>query len=82
MNKTMFAAILSVGMLLFGVIATAYEVVPNADALKSRGSYIKDTSSAKNHKHATKVCGDKVCTDMKDATYALRKGQTNRDVPR
>ena len=79
MNKTMFAAILSVGVLLFGAIATAYEAVPDANAVKSKGTYLKDTSSSKSRKHASKVCGDELCTHLSDASIGLRKGQIHRD---
>jgi len=78
MNKTMFAAILSVGVLLFGMIATTYEMVPNAHALKAKGTYLKDTANVKSHKHASKVCGDKLCSIIQDASIGLRKGQTSR----
>jgi hypothetical protein len=81
MNKTMFAAILSVGLLLFGAIAVAYENMPNAAALmKSKGTYLKSTNNP-TRPHDTKICGDKLCTTLKDASFALKKGQTNRNVP-
>jgi len=80
MNKTMFAAILSVGLLLFGVIATAYEIMPDAAALmKSKGTYLKNTSSGKTKNHNSKICGDQLCTSLQDSSFGLKKGQTNRD---
>ena len=79
MNKTMFAAILSVGVLLFGIIATTYEVVPNAHAIKAKGSYLKDIIGKPNrHREYSKVCGDELCTNIKEASTGLRKGQTSR----
>jgi len=78
MNKTMFAAIISAGVLLFGVIATAYEIVPDAQAMKSKGNYHKDSSSAKKLKRSTKICGDQLCGDIKDSSTQLRKGQVSR----
>jgi len=79
MNKTMFAAILSVGVLVFGMIATTYEVVPNAHAIKAKGSYLKDVVGQPNkHRQYSKVCGDELCTNIKDASTGLRKGQISR----
>jgi hypothetical protein len=37
MNKTMFAAIFSAVILMFGTVASVLEMVPDAEALKSRG---------------------------------------------
>lgn len=79
MNTTMFAAILSVGLLLFGVVATAYEMVPDAEAVKSKGKYLKDTATSKKHSNS-KVCGDQLCEGLVQSSTALKKGQTNRDV--
>lgn len=79
MNKTTFAAILSIGVLLLGTIATVYEVVPSAHAMKAKGSYLKDiVGKPGRHRDYSKVCGDELCTVIKDASTGLRKGQLNR----
>ncbi len=81
MNKTMFAAILSIGVLLFGVIATTYQMVPDAEAIKARGTYLKDISFGKKHS-PSKVCGDQLCEGLTDASTGLRKGQVSRGFSR
>jgi hypothetical protein len=81
MNKTMFAAILSIGVLLFGVIATTYQMVPDAEAIKARGTYLKDTSFSKKHS-SSKVCGDQLCDSITNASTALKKGQISRGFSR
>jgi hypothetical protein len=82
MKKLMFAAILSAGMLLFGAVATAFEIIPDAEALKARGTYLKDVATAKKGRTPSKVCGDELCTTIKDATIGLRKGQISRGFTR
>lgn len=82
MNTTMFAAILSVGLLLFGVIATTYQMVPDAEALKARGTYLKDVGTWKKDRAPSKVCGDELCSSLNDASIALRKGQISRGFAR
>ena len=81
MNKTMFAAILSVGILLFGIIATTYSV-PSAHAEKSRGTYLKDVGTFHKHRAPSKVCGEDLCTNIKDASLGLRKGEISRGFAR
>lgn len=81
MNKTMFAAILSIGVLLFGVIATTYQMIPDAEAIKAKGTYLKDTSFSKKHS-PSKVCGDQLCESLADASTGLRKGQISRGFSR
>lgn len=78
MNKTMFAAVLSAGLLLFGVVATAFEFVPDAQAVKSKGTYLKDTSTSKKHSNS-KVCGMDLCNGLKQASTGLQKGQQSRN---
>lgn len=76
MNKTIFAAILSIGVLLLGTVATVYEVVPNAHAVKAKGTFLKDIVGKPNrHREYSKVCGDELCTSIKDASTGLRKAQ-------
>jgi hypothetical protein len=82
MNKTMFAAILSSGILLMGAVATAFELVPDAEALKARGTYLKDVGTWKKHRVPSKVCGDELCTAINDASIGLRKGQISRGFSR
>lgn len=82
MNTTMFAAILSVGLLLFGVIATTYQMVPDAEAIKARGTYLKDVGTWKKDRAPSKVCGDELCSSLNDASVALRKGQISRGFAR
>lgn len=82
MNTTMFAAVLSVGLLLFGVIATTYQMIPDAEALKARGTYLKDVGTWKKDRAPSKVCGDELCSSINDASVALRKGQISRGFAR
>jgi len=82
MNTTMFAAVLSVGLLLFGVIATTYQMIPDAEALKARGTYLKDVGTWKKDRAPSKVCGDELCSSLNDASVALRKGQISRGFAR
>ncbi|WP_268542629.1 hypothetical protein [Candidatus Nitrosotenuis cloacae] len=82
MNTTMFAAILSVGLLLFGVIATTHQMVPDAEAIKARGTYLKDVGTWKKDRAPSKVCGDELCSSLNDASVALRKGQISRGFAR
>ncbi|MGQ0605609.1 MAG: hypothetical protein ACT4OD_01465 [Candidatus Nitrosotenuis sp.] len=81
MNKTMFAAMLSIGVLLFGVIATTYQMVPDADAVKAKGTYLKDIRLSLKHT-SSKVCGDQLCEGLNDASTGLRKGQISRGFSR
>ncbi len=74
MNFTRFAAILSITVLLVGVIATAYEFAPNAEAKKATGKYLRDTANGKKHS-PTRVCGDELCKSLADSSTAQRKGQ-------
>ncbi len=74
MNITRFAAILSITVLMVGVIATAYEFAPNAEAKTASGKYLRDTANNKKHT-ASKVCGDQLCKSLADASTAQRKGQ-------
>jgi hypothetical protein len=79
MNKTMFAAVLTIGILLFGAIASAFELTPNASALqKSKGTYLNDVGTKLKNRAASKVCGDELCSSIKDATIGMRKGQVTR----
>ena len=76
MQKIMFAAILSIALLSVGIVANSYHFVPSADAVKSKGNYLKDIVGKPNRDRSySKVCGDKLCTKIQDATTSLRKGQ-------
>lgn len=78
MNKLMSAAIFSAAILLFGTIAAVLELVPDAEAAKSRGTYLKDVGTKLKNRVPSKVCGDELCGSLKDASIGLRKGQINR----
>ena len=76
MQKIMFAAILSIALLSVGIVANSYHFVPNADAVKSKGNYLKDIVGKPHRERPySKICGDKLCTSIKDASVAQRKGQ-------
>lgn len=78
----MSAAIFSAGILLLGTIAAAIELVPDAEAIKSRGTYLKDVGTSKKDRAPSKVCGDELCSSIKDASVGLRKGQISRGFAR
>lgn len=82
MNKTMFAAIFSVVVLLFGAVASVIDLVPDADALKSRGHWLKDVGTWKKSRAPSKVCGDELCGSMNDSSIGLRKAQIDRGFAR
>lgn len=81
MNKTMFAAIFAVSVLLLGTIASAI-IVPDAAALKSRGHWLKDVGVWKKDRAPSKVCGDELCGSLNDASIGLRKAQIDRGFSR
>jgi hypothetical protein len=56
-------------------------MLPDADAIKARGTYLKDTSSNQRHS-ASKVCGDQLCGALIDTSTGLKKGQINRGFAR
>jgi hypothetical protein len=74
MNKLMSAAIFSAVLLLLGTIAAAIDLVPNAEAKKSKGTYLKDVGTSKKNRTPAKVCGDQLCS-INDTTIGLRKGE-------
>ncbi len=82
MNKLMSAAILSVGVLLTGTIVAALEIIPDAEAIKARGTYLKDVGVWKRDRAPSKVCGDELCSSINDASIGLRKGQISRGFAR
>lgn len=76
MQKIMFAAMLSIALLSVGIVANSYHFVPSADAVKSKGNYLKDIVGKPHRERAfSKVCGDKLCTNIQDSSTAQRKGQ-------
>ena len=77
MNKIMSAAIFSIAVLLIGTIATAYQMMPDAEAIKARGTYLKDVGTWRKDRAPAKVCGDELCS-IGDASIGLRKGQISR----
>lgn len=82
MNKLMSAAIFSSAILLAGAIATAFEMIPDAEAIKARGTYLKDVGTWKKDRAPSKVCGDELCSSINDASVGLRKGQISRGFAR
>ncbi|MEM2160020.1 MAG: hypothetical protein QXN55_03595 [Candidatus Nitrosotenuis sp.] len=82
MNKTMLAAIFSVVILMFGAVASAIDLVPDASALKSRGHWLKDVGTWKKDRVPSKVCGDQLCGSINDASIGLRKAQIDRGFSR
>ncbi|MGI0003764.1 MAG: hypothetical protein ACREAX_00560 [Candidatus Nitrosotenuis sp.] len=74
MNKLMTAAIFSVGVLLTGTIVAALEMIPDAEAIKAKGKYLKDVGTWKKNRVPSKICGDQVCS-INDTTIGLRKGE-------
>jgi hypothetical protein len=76
MNKLMSAAIFSAGVLLLGTIAAAIDLVPEADAIKSKGKYLKDVGTWKKNRTPSKVCGDQLCS-INDTSIGLRKGESS-----
>jgi hypothetical protein len=81
MNKFTSAAILSVVVLLTGTIVAALEIIPDAEALKARGTYLKDVGVWKRDRMPSKVCGDQLCS-VGDTSVGLRKGQISRGYAR
>jgi hypothetical protein len=76
MQKIMFAAILSIALLTVGIVANSYHLVPSADAVKSKGKYLKDIVGKPNRDRSySKVCGDQLCTKIQEASTSQRKGQ-------
>jgi hypothetical protein len=71
----MSAAVFSIVVLLLGVIATAYDLVPNAEAVKAKGKYLKDVGTWKKNRTPSKVCGDELCS-INDTSIGLRKGES------
>lgn len=82
MNKTMFAAIFAAVVLMFGAVASVIDLVPDAEALKSRGHWLKDVGTWKKNRAPSKVCGDELCGSLNDASIALRKAQIDRGFSR
>jgi len=82
MNKTMFAAIFASVVLMFGTVATVLEMVPDAEALKSRGHWLKDVGTWKRDRVPSKVCGDQLCDSLNNASIGLRKAQIDRGFSR
>jgi hypothetical protein len=78
----MSAAIFSAVVLMVGTVATVIEFVPDADALKSRGHWLKDVGTWKKNRVPSKVCGDQLCGSMNDASIGLRKAQIDRGFSR
>lgn len=74
MNKLMSAAIFSAGILLLGTIASAIDLMPKAEAIKSKGTYLKDVGTWKKNRTPSKVCGDQLCS-INDTSIGLRKGE-------
>jgi hypothetical protein len=81
MNKTMSAAIFASVVLMFGTVASVLEMIPDAEAIKARGTYLKDTASSQRHT-ASKVCGDQLCGGLIDSSTGLKKGQISRGFSR
>lgn len=78
----MLAAIFSVVILMFGAVASAIDLVPDAAALKSRGHWLKDVGTWKKDRVPSKVCGDQLCGSINDASIGLRKAQIDRGFSR
>lgn len=74
MNKLMSAAIFSAVILLLGTIAAAINLVPDAEAVKSKGKYLKDVGTWKKNRAPSKICGDELCS-INDTSIGLRKGE-------
>jgi hypothetical protein len=81
MNKTMFAAVFASVVLMFGTVALVLEMAPDAEAVKARGTYLKDTTSNQRHS-SSKVCGDQLCGALIDTSTGLKKGQISRGFAR
>ena len=59
-NKTIFAALFTISILLLGTMISPMNILPSADALKGQGvSTAKYGSATKNT-----VCGDKLCSEI------------------
>jgi hypothetical protein len=74
MNKLMSAAIFSVAILLAGTIVAALEMLPDAEAIKAKGKYLKDVGTWKKNRVPSKICGDQLCS-INDTSIGLRKGE-------
>ncbi len=74
MNKFMSAAIFSVAILLAGTIVAALEMLPDAEAVKAKGKYLKDVGVWKKNRAPSKICGDQLCS-INDTSIGLRKGE-------
>lgn len=78
----MFAAVFSAGVLLFGAIASVIDPIHDADAVKSRGHWLKDVGTWKKQRAPSKICGDELCSSLNDASIGLRKAQIDRGFAR
>ncbi len=74
MNKLMSAAIFSAVVLLAGTIVAALEMIPDANAMKAKGKYLKDVGTWKKNRVPSKICGDELCS-INDTSIGLRKGE-------
>jgi hypothetical protein len=74
MNKLMSAAIFSVAILLAGTVVAALEMLPDAEAIKAKGKYLKDVGTWKKNRVPSKICGVELCS-INDTTIGLRKGE-------
>ncbi|MEM2785044.1 MAG: hypothetical protein QXW37_00360 [Candidatus Nitrosotenuis sp.] len=74
MNKLMSVAIFSAVILLLGSIASAIDLMPEAEAIKSKGKYLKDVGTWKKNRTPSKICGEQLCS-INDTSIGLRKGE-------
>ena len=56
-NKTTFAALFTISVLLLGAVIGTNTFIQSADALKSKGNNLPETGSKK-------VCGDRLCSEV------------------
>src|SRR5574338_1320463 len=68
MAKTTLSVLLTVSVLLSAAFFASFSMVDSADALKAKGSPQATGAKAFGVKSAGKVCGDKLCKDVKKSS--------------